>query len=239
MTFNTGTRGESYCSMLLNASFFIAAVYVGVQGLFLTGVHTDVGGSQHGIAPGALLQIGAREHRFGFRIEGIPPVSLPQKPSAFYGAATPQLSLMNGAARYAVDPGSHLWLGIGGTVINQRTPLPNVYQVVASRLAGLRYELMYRRPVAGSHFWEFVAGGAPHLTGADHYTYSIHHPGVDKPEIASELDAQIAWGITMPSSEILVGARTINFSARFALTGLAADRNNGGGFMAEWRRFVK
>jgi hypothetical protein len=35
-----------------------------------------------------------------------------------------------------------------------------------------------------------------------------------------------------------VGIRTINFSARFALTGEAADRNNGAGPLLEWRQYV-
>jgi hypothetical protein len=223
--------------MLLNVSFFLAALYAGVQGLFLSGVHTDAAGAQRGIAPGALLQVGARSKRFGFRIEGIPPVSLPQTPSDYYGAATPQLSLITGNIRYAIDPAAKLWAGIGETVINQKTPLPNLNQVVGSRLAGIRYELLFRAPLRGEHFIEVLAGGAPHLTGGDHYTYSIPHPGSDKPEVAAEEDAQIGWGLTMGDSELVFGARSINFCAKFVTTGEAADRNNGGGLMLEWRRF--
>lgn len=222
--------------MLLNASIFIAALYAGIQGLFLTGVHTDAAGAQRGVAPGALLQIGGRDRRFAFRIEGIPPVGLPQKPSAFYGAATPQLSLFNGAVRYAIDPAQHLWIGAGETIINQKTPLPNLSQAVASRLSGIRYEVMWRAPLREGHFIELVAGGAPHLTGADHYFYSIPRAGVDEPEVAAEEDGQMAWGVTLHQSELLFGLRSINFSARFVQTGAAADRNNGGGVMVEWRR---
>ncbi|HET7815250.1 MAG TPA: hypothetical protein VFL13_12870 [Candidatus Baltobacteraceae bacterium] len=224
--------------MLLNASFLIAAIYAGLQGLVVTGVHTDAGGAQRGVAPGALIEIGAQGRRFGFRVEGIPPVSLPQAPSAYYGAAVPQLSLFNGAVRYAVNPAATFWVGAGATVINQRTPLPNLSQVVGSRLAGMRYELMYRAPLHGGHFIEILAGGVPHLTGADHFDYSIPHPGVTKPEIASEEDGQVAWGVRTRTGEFLFGARSINFSARFAATGEAADRNNGGGVMVEWRRFL-
>ncbi|MFN2448844.1 MAG: hypothetical protein ABR508_03485, partial [Candidatus Baltobacteraceae bacterium] len=226
-------------SMPLSASIVLAALYAGIQALFLTGMHTDVAGAQRGVAPGALLQIGAQGRRVGFRIEGIPPVGLPQKPSPFYGAATPQLSLFNGAVRYAVDSSSTLWAGFGETVINQKTPLPNLSQVVASRLAGLRYEVMYRALLGSGHFVELIAGGAPHLTGADHYFYSIPHSGVDRPEIAAEEDAQAAWGVRLRGSELLLGARTIDFSARYAATGAAADRNNGAGLMLEWRRFIK
>jgi hypothetical protein len=48
----------------------------------------------------------------------------------------------------------------------------------------------------------------------------------------------LAYGIKRGDSELLAGLRTINFSARYALTGAAGDRNNGGGIMIEWRRFI-
>lgn len=224
--------------MPLNVSAVLASVYVGLQGLLVTGTHTDIAGAQHGVAAGALIQVGVRGHRVGLRLEGVPPVSLPQKPSVTYGAATPQLSLINGAVRYAVDPAARVWVGAGETIINQRTPLPNLSQLVASRLAGVRYEVEYRAPIGNSHFIEFVFGAAPHLTGSDIYTFSVPHEPVVKPEIAAEEDAMIATGITRPNSELLLGLRSINFSARFVLTGEAGDRNNGGGVIVEWRRFI-
>jgi hypothetical protein len=216
-----------------------AHVYVGAQALLAAGSHTDVAGKQSGVAGGALLQLGVRGKRIGFHAEGIPPVSLPQAPSAFYGQATPQLSLLNAAANLAVDPPARWWIGAGMTVINQRTPLPNIHQVVASRLAGARYELSYRQPVGDSNFIEMVFGGAPHLTGVDRYTYSDGSPEIDKPEVAAEEDGMVAYGVTRGTTQWLVGIRTINFSARYVLTGLAADRNNGAGVLLEWRRFVR
>ncbi len=132
----------------------------------------------------------------------------------------------------------HVWLGAGETIINQRTPLPNLSQVVASRLAGVRYEVTYRAPIPRSHFIEVVFGAAPHLTGTDRFTYSIDHPEVDKPEVAAEEDGMIAFGTTHRNSELLLGLRSINFSARYVLTGEAGDRNNGGGIMVEWRQFI-
>lgn len=225
--------------MPLSVSALLASIYVGLQGLLLTGAHTDVAGTQRGAALGAILQAAAQGKRIGAHVEGIPPVSLPQKPSAFYGQATPQLSLINGAIRVAVDAPGHLWAGFGETVINQRTPLPNLNQVVTSRLAGARYEVAYRAPLRGRSFIEGEFGGAPHLTGSDHYTYSVPHPEVDKPEIAAEEDAMLAYGLAFRSSEVLIGLRSINFSARYALTGAAGDRNNGGGVMIEWRRLLR
>ncbi|HEY9181120.1 MAG TPA: hypothetical protein VIO32_10405, partial [Candidatus Baltobacteraceae bacterium] len=75
--------------------------------------------------------------------------------------------------------------------------------------------------------------------GADVYTFSDGSPNVVKPEVAAEEDGMLAYGITRGTSEWLVGIRSINFSARYALTGAAADRNNGGGLLLEWRRYVR
>lgn len=213
--------------------------YAGVQGMLLTGTHTDIAGSQRGVALGAIIEAGARLKRLSLRLEGIPPVSLPQKPSDFYGQATPQLSLIDGALRYALDGGSRYSLGLGETVINQRTPLPNISQVVTSRLGGLRIEAAYRSSYSASHFWEVMAGAAPHLTGSDHYAYSIDHPPVDKPEVAAEEDASIAWGLQSRGSEFLIGIRTIDFSAKYVQTGESGDRNNGGGIIVEWRHLFE
>jgi hypothetical protein len=236
-------RKSSSASLLVLAAALMGAspgprVYLGVQGIVAAGAHTDVAGTQRGIAGGALLQAGVRGKRLEFHVEGVPPVSLPQAPSATYGQATPQLSLLNGAAGVAIDPAAHWWLGAGMTVINQRTPLPNLDQVVASRLAGARFQVSYRAQAGVSNFVEFVFGAAPHLTGADHYTYSNGSPATDKPEVASEEDAMLAYGVTRGNTQWLVGIRTINFSARFALTGEAADRNNGAGPLLEWRQYV-
>lgn len=213
-------------------------IYLGAQGFVLTGSHTDVAGTQHGVAAGALLQLGVRAKRVGFRLEGVPPVSLPQAPSLTYGQATPQLSLIDGVVRFAVDPQSHWWFGAGETVINQRTPLPNLSQVVTSRLAGARYDMVYRQSFNTAHFIEASVAATPHLWGSDHYTYSVPHAPVDKPEVAAEVDAEAAFGISQRNAEWLFGLRSINFSAKYVLTGEAGDRNNGGGIFAEYRGFI-
>jgi hypothetical protein len=236
-------RKSSSASLLLAVLLLGAGpaphVYLGLQALLLTGTHTDIAGKQSGIAGGALLQAGVRGTRAGLHLEGIPPVSLPQAPSSFYGQATPQFSLLSGAGEFAVDSHARWWLGLGLTVINQRTPLPNLDQVVASRLAGARYEVSFRAPLGVSHFVEMNFGAAPHLSGSDHFTYSVPTPAVDKPEVAAEEDAMLAYGITRGSTQWLLGVRTINFSARYTLTGAAADRNNGGGLLLEWRQLLR
>lgn len=212
-----------------------ATSYIGIQALALSGVHQDVAGSQRGAAAGgfAELQVGGKRLRVHF--EGVPVVSAPQRPSAHYGQATPAVGIVDGALRYGFGPGGDFFVGAGADVINQHTPLPNLDQVVASRLAGFRYEVGYDAPLGSGHVIEALAAAAPSLYGSDIYTFSIPHADIHKPELASEMDYLLAYGVQLRRSELLVGLRAINFAAHFTTTGEAADRNAGFGLLAEWR----
>ncbi len=213
----------------------LAATYVGVQAFISTGIHRDIAGSQRGAAAGGFLELQAGGRRIRVHLEGFPVVSIPQHATAHYGQATPAIGIVDGALRFALDQAGRFFVGFGGDVINQHTPLPNLDQVVASRLAGYRYETGYDMPIGRAHFAEAIVSAAPSLYGADIYTYSVPHPSVKKPERASEVDYSLAWGIQMQHSQLLVGLRAINFDARFTATGAAADRNAGFGLFAELR----
>jgi hypothetical protein len=213
--------------------------YVGIQGLALIGVHRDVAGSQYGVGGGPLLQVHVGGPRFQVHLEGIPVVSIPGvRPSAHYGQATPAIGIFNGQAAGAIDRAGYTWLGLGETIYNQRTPLPNLAQTVSSRLAGVRYTLRYRRPYGERHFIDALFGTAPTLTGSDVYTFLSGATPTIRPERASEIDASLEWGIRYRRSEWLFGVRTLNFTARYPLTGEAADRNVGIGPVIEWRELL-
>jgi hypothetical protein len=212
-----------------------------VQALLAIGVHSDIAGRQYGIGGGPLVQfqfVPAR--RFMLHGEGIPVVSIPgQKASAFYGQATPALGIFILSARFAIDSTQRYWVGAGTTIINQRTPLPNIGQIASSRLSGGRYELFAHLPLRGAHFFEAEAGLTPRLSGADHFLYSDGvTPAVNKDERAAEEDFSLAYGVRHPNWAILFGLRSLNFSAVFTTTGEAADRNNGAGVTLEFRRFL-
>ncbi len=214
--------------------------YAGVQLLSIVGVHRDIAGSQYGVGAGPLAQIHVGSPRFALHLEGIPVVSVPTRPSAHYGQATPKLGIFNGQVEFAPMADARLWLGMGTTIYNQRTPLPNLDQQVSSRLAGARYTVRYRTPLGTSRFIEGLAGVAPSLTGSDRYEYSDGvTPAVNKEERASEIDASVAYGWDRNASEWLVGLRTLNFSAKFVQAGDAADRNVGVGLMLEWRHLIR
>ncbi|GAC1659429.1 MAG: hypothetical protein NVS9B12_12580 [Vulcanimicrobiaceae bacterium] len=140
--------------------------------------------------------------------------------------------------RVAVDKNARYWVGLGTTIINQRTPLPNISQVASSRLAGGRYELFAHVPARGQRFFEAQVGLTPRLYGTDHFLYSDGvTPAVNKDEAAAEADIALAYGVQRANSALLLGVRSINFSAVFTKTGLAADRNNAAGVTVEIRRY--
>ena len=215
--------------------------YAGLQALTIVGVHRDIAGSQYGIGAGPLVQVHVGTPRFALHLEGLPVVSIPNtRPSVHYGQATPKLGIFNGQVEYALDKAGHVWVGIGTTIYNQRTPLPNLQQEVSSRLAGARYTARYRMPLTPSRFVEGLAGVAPALFGSDHYLFSDGiTPPVNRPERASEIDASVSYGWDRNASEWLVGIRTLNFSAKFLDTGEGADRNVGIGVMLEWRHLIR
>jgi hypothetical protein len=214
--------------------------YVGLQGLILVGVHRDVAGSQYGVGVGPLVQIHVGTPRFAVHLEGVPVVSIPGvKPSVKYGQATPKLGIFQGQVEAALDKNANFWAGIGETVYNQRTPLPAQAQTVSSRLAGVRLVVRYRRLLAGSRFVEALVGNTPYLSGSDVYVLLNGSPNVVRPERASEVDASLAYGVRHRSSQWLFGVRTLNFTARYPVTGLAADRDVGGGPFVEYRQLIR
>jgi hypothetical protein len=210
--------------------------YVGIQGLALVGEHRDVAGTEYGVGGGALLELHIGGPRFAVHLEGIPVVSIPGvRPSVTYGQATPALGIFNGDAEYAIAARGHLWLGLGETIYNQRTPLPAQAQEVSSRLAGVRYTLRFNHPFGTAHFLEAFVGATPYLTGSDVYAFLDGAPDSIRPERASEVDASLEFGYTRNRSQWLIGVRSLNFTAMYPLTGEAADRNVGIGPMIEWR----
>ncbi len=215
--------------------------YVGIEGLSIVGVHRDIDGSQYGLGGGPLLEIRGGSRRVALHAEGIPVVSIPgTRPSVKYGQATPKLGIFNGQVEYALDARGRQWVGVGTTIYNQRTPLPNLQQLVTSRLAGIRYTLRYRMPLRRARFIEAFAGAAPALFGSDYFAYSdgVTAP-VTKDERASEVDASVCIGWDQKTNEWLLGMRAVNFSAKFIRVGDAADRNVGIGAMLEWRRIIR
>ncbi|TAM60746.1 hypothetical protein EPN52_04525 [bacterium] len=210
---------------------------LGVQALALSGFHREPNYDQSGTGIGALLEVSRRQGPLELHLEGIPVVTTTaHASSAEFGATAPALGVFTATVRVALDRHRRLWVGAGTTVINQRTPLPNMARTAESRLAGGRYEALVQLPVGAVHFVELEAGIIPHLSGADHFLFfdpSI--PPINKDEHAAETDAALAYGVRHGRNAYLIGLRSINFSADFSRPGDAADRNVAFGLTFEAR----
>lgn len=209
--------------------------FIGLQGFALVGSHRDTVGVQHGLGAGVFLEARVGGRRFGFHAEGVPVISVPERASAFYGHATPAVGISDAAFRYALDARGRFTIGLGGVAINQRTPLPNISQVVSSRLSGVWAEMVARIAGRGARFYEGNLSIAPHLSGTDHFLYSDGSPAVNKDERASTVSTSLGIGTRLRTGELIAGLRAINFSAQFTRTGEAADSNAGVGLFIEWR----
>lgn len=210
---------------------------LGVQALALSGFHREPNYDQNGTGIGALLELSHRRGRAELHLEGIPVVTTTaHATSQEFGDTAPALGVFSATARWAVDPRRRLWLGIGTTIINQRTPLPNMARTAESRLAGGRYEMVVRLPLRAAHFVELEAGVEPRMFGSDHFLFDDPaHPPINKDEHAAETDVALAYGIRRGRDAYLIGLRSINFSADFSRPGDAADRNVAFGLTFEAR----
>lgn len=210
---------------------------LGVQALALSGFHREPNYDQSGTGIGALLELSHRWGRMEIHFEGIPVVTTTaHATSQRFGATAPALGVFSATARLALDAHRRLWLGAGTTIINQRTPLPNLARTAESRLAGGRYEIIARLPLRATHFVELEAGIIPHMFGSDHFLFDDPaHPPINKDEHAAETDVALAYGIRSSHGAYLIGLRSINFSADFSRPGDAADRNVAYGFTFEAR----
>jgi|GEM_PF-604579 len=209
----------------------------GAQALAVSGFHREPGYDQSGSGVGALLELSERMQRVEVHLEGIPVVTTTaHATSEQFGATAPALGVFSATARYALDRRGRFWVGLGGTIINQRTPLPNMQRTAESRLAGGRYELFVRLPIRKSHFVEFESGIIPRMFGADHFLFNDPtHPPINKDEHAAETDIALAYGTYSGRNAYLFGVRSINFSADFSRPGDAADRNVAFGVTLEGR----
>ncbi|TAM75980.1 hypothetical protein EPN44_06925 [bacterium] len=210
---------------------------LGIQALALSGFHREPNYDQSGTGIGALLELSHRWDRMELHLEGIPVVTTTaHATSQQFGATAPALGVFSATARLALDTHRRLWIGLGTTIINQRTPLPNMARTAESRLAGGRYEIIARIPLHATHFVELEAGIIPRMFGSDHFLFDDPaHPPINKDEHAAETDVALAYGISHGHNAYLIGLRSINFSADFSRPGDAADRNVAYGLTFEAR----
>ncbi len=192
----------------------------------LFGTHAEGGGrTEFGGVPIATLEGSYRHGALEVYAEGLPPfVSIPSYGTL--GRLDTTLAFVFVAVR-AYDPTGHVSLGIGLTRFTNDTTYVRFSERDRSHLSGLRYEFHVDVPLSRGSL-EASAIASPSLPGGIDRSYAAagrtYHDGTTE----SGADVEAIGRYVLPSGpgDVLLGARYINFAARFP-DGSQADRNRG------------
>jgi len=169
-------------------------------------------------------------------LELVPPIGpIPLAQSdGFGGSQDPRVSFLNGELLYA-SPLLPVSLGVGETVLNQRTLYPGTPFVQSSRVVGVRYiarAILYtdaRQRVEASVAVNPAMQGLQYTaaTGPGIYaTYNGGNPFLPHGEYASLFDSSVRWTIDEGRYAIAYGVRYLNYTAAYSETDQLADRNH-------------
>jgi len=215
-----------------------AETTIGLQGLYITGTHQEINGSQQFDFPAALLNVRQRWKAIELYVEGIPSTgghAYLTLPNGFPQPVT-SLSVFNALTQVRLDRAGRLWAGGGISVINQITSIGSPPYSAASRVTGGRYELEGDLPVGVRGGAELRAAFMPAMHGA----IVAQLP----PYLASQLPSSEKAETTDFTAEYVLrsrrmrygaGFRVINYVAHFVTPGEFADRNSGFGYILELR----
>ena len=177
------------------------------------------------------------EHTHGnliVHLEGVPPIGpVPLAQSdGFGGSQDPRVSFINGEVLYA-SPLLPVMLGIGETVLNQRTLYPGTPFIQSSRVVGVRYvgrATLYagtRQRVEASiavnpsmQGLQYTAATGPFIT------FNGSNPLLPHAEYASLVDSSVRWTIDEGRYAIAYGVRYLNYTAAYSENNSLADRNH-------------
>lgn len=162
--------------------------------------------------------------RVHIRAEIVPPigpVSLGTGPFGY--SQEPRLSYLNAEALYYSSNGRYA-LGLGETVLNQRTLYPPTPVVQASRVVGVRYSARAMLFATSRASLEAALAVNPSLHGLQ-YT-GAGRASFDDAERGAMIDTALRWSVPTPHFIFSYGLRYINYSAAYCATGALADRNN-------------
>lgn len=165
------------------------------------------------------IELGYSRNALRAHVEIMPPIGpvpLAQGSSPYLDAPDPRVSYMSGELDYAPFGGRYC-LGVGETILNQRTEYPPHPYATASRVVGMRL-------VAGGAFY---SRGNSALSGS--FAVSPSMRGVqdgDFGERASLVDTQLRWSTTNGPYRFSYGVRYVNYAAAYTDRSELADRNH-------------
>lgn len=211
---------------------------VGVTINGTTGHHLTNGSNQAvPLVPLPMFTIEHTHKRLRLRAEVVPPIGpVPLASGNFFDSGfAPRVSFLRADALYTL-PGGRFALGIGESIVNQRTFYSDVNVIQASRVVGARYTL--ETLLSSTPFGRLEAdlGFNPSMHGVQ-YTMlpagiSIGPLGpspattVSDGEVGSMVDGSLRWSVPLRRLNFVYGLRYINYTAKYSATGRLADHNH-------------
>jgi len=183
--------------------------------------------------PMPMIEIEHIHQHLHARLEIVPPIGpvpLAQSDGFIENGQDPRVSYLNGELSYAL-PSSPITLGIGETIINQRTLYPGQPIIQASRVVGMRLIARAHLYDDGTRSLDADFSVNPALHGLQ--TNEITDPSIPSsaiiPQLAehgSLIDTSLRWSIKEGRYALLYGVRYINYTAGYSRDGSLADRNH-------------
>ena len=163
------------------------------------------------------------------RLEAVPPIGpvpLAQNASLFNNNQNPRVSYFNGELSL-YTPNGRYGLGIGETVINQRTLYPPSPYVQSSRVVGMRWILAGELYARGNQRVDANVAVNPALQGLQQTELTQPSaPFAALAERGSLVDASLRWTIDERSFRLVYGVRYLNYTAAYCSDNSLADRNH-------------
>ena len=158
-------------------------------------------------------------------IEAMPPIGpvpLAQNGSLYGNNQNPRVSYLNAVLMYA-PPNQPYALGIGETVINQRTLYPPSTIAQSSRVVGMRLLASAQLYQAENQRADASVAVNPGLQGLQLTTGAPLKPLA---EYGSLFDASLRWTVNHGRYAFVYGVRYLNYTAAYHSNNSLADRNH-------------
>lgn len=197
------------------------------------GTHRESGGAATApLVPAPVVALSHRFKRFEFQAEGLPPVGPIPVSNNGLGMQSIALSYVDGTVRYW-NSSQTFAVGLGETLYNQRskfldvqTPYVQEHSTNFSRVAGARYEVAARVPLAGRNLVQaqFALNPAMHgrfIFQVDERWLSNHgwreNDFTQPPqwERGSQVDADVRVTHSFGTFAVSYGLRYLNYTAKF------------------------
>jgi len=173
--------------------------------------------------PLPMLELDHVHKSLRLHLEGMPPIGpvpLAQNAGIFDDNQNPRVSYFNAELWYQPSPARY-GIGLGETVINQRTVYPPSPLVQSSRVVGMRLLGRARLYAQGPTRVDLSLAVNPAMQGLQ-----LSEPGTPLGEHASLVDTALRGSTRERGFTLVYGLRYLNYTAAYSIDGSLADRNH-------------